>query len=198
MDHAATVGIVLAGGASTRMGAPKALLPCPDGTALADMQCKTLLAAGCDDVVVILGADAEHIQNHLACHCVVNPDWETGRITSIQCGLSYYPGTKTYVILPVDTIGIASETLQSLLRHPSDAPFIRPTHKSSAGHVLRISNEGSDILLDLPASKTEGTGVNVMECLRGQTEFLEVTDASILNNINTQEAWQDWLAKNCT
>jgi molybdenum cofactor cytidylyltransferase len=62
MQHAAmrTAGVVLAAGASVRMGTPKQLLPLDGGTLLG-----TVLAAArgarLDEVVLVLGAEAERI-----------------------------------------------------------------------------------------------------------------------------------------
>src|SRR5687768_18111215 len=56
-------GIVLAGGKSSRMGSPKALLPIGSaGENFLDRVTGTLLAAGVHDVVVVVGADAAAIR----------------------------------------------------------------------------------------------------------------------------------------
>ena len=56
-------GIVLAGGKSSRMGRPKALLPIRSSAdTFFDRVTGTLLEAGLRDVVVVVGADADAIR----------------------------------------------------------------------------------------------------------------------------------------
>ena len=50
-------GLILAGGASTRMGRPKALL-CIEGETFMARLVRLLAAAGCDPIAVVVGADA--------------------------------------------------------------------------------------------------------------------------------------------
>lgn len=56
-------GLVLAAGASERMGSPKALLEFPDGTSLLTRQVETLKEGGCTNIFVVVGTDAEKIKS---------------------------------------------------------------------------------------------------------------------------------------
>ncbi|WP_370871663.1 NTP transferase domain-containing protein, partial [Curtobacterium sp. A7_M15] len=51
--------MLLAAGAGTRMGRPKALVAAPDGTPWLRLGVDALLAGGCGRVVVVLGAAAD-------------------------------------------------------------------------------------------------------------------------------------------
>ena len=53
------VGLVLAAGAGSRMGQPKALVRAADGTPWLEQSISLLQSAGCDPVVVVLGAEAD-------------------------------------------------------------------------------------------------------------------------------------------
>lgn len=86
-----SAGIVLAAGASRRMGSPKQLLPVGAGgrTLL-----EVVVAAACDsrldDVVVVLGANAEAIRSAVAwgrARTVVNEEHAQGMSTSLQAGV---------------------------------------------------------------------------------------------------------------
>jgi molybdenum cofactor cytidylyltransferase len=79
--------VILAAGGSTRMGQPKALLPV-GGVSL--LRRAVAAAAGCDPVVVVLGAVADRVRpelDGLAVTAVENPDWDQGPGTSIRVGL---------------------------------------------------------------------------------------------------------------
>lgn len=80
--------ILLAAGASMRMGEPKQLLPF-QGASLLRRQAQTALGAS-DAAVVVLGANAEIIKNEIAdlpVQIAENADWQTGMSGSISCGL---------------------------------------------------------------------------------------------------------------
>ncbi len=85
--------IVLAAGASTRMGEPKQLLRY-EGETLLRRAVKTALHSACRPVVVVLGASAEVLRADLAheialpqTHIVVNQHWAEGMSSSIRCGI---------------------------------------------------------------------------------------------------------------
>ncbi len=81
--------ILLAAGASTRLGQPKQLLPFR-GRSLLRHAAETALATLCRPVVVVLGAGAESLQTELAGMPVVvavNSSWAEGMSSSLRAGL---------------------------------------------------------------------------------------------------------------
>jgi molybdenum cofactor cytidylyltransferase len=84
------IGIVLlAAGASSRMGAPKQLLKI-EGVSLIRRAAEHALASACRPLVVVLGANADLIAPELSgleITIVVNPDWMEGMSSSIRAGL---------------------------------------------------------------------------------------------------------------
>lgn len=80
--------ILLAAGASSRMGSPKALLPWR-GSTLAAWAIHELRAAGVETVVVVLGGRAEAVRRALRdepATLVFNARWAQGRATSLAAG----------------------------------------------------------------------------------------------------------------
>src|SRR6185369_16167688 len=75
-------GIVLAAGASSRMGRPKMLLPLAGGTLLSTVAA-ALLDAGLPSVVVVLGCDADNVRAAAGLpedprlRVVVNDEWRS-------------------------------------------------------------------------------------------------------------------------
>ena len=181
-----TAGLVLAAGASSRMGYPKALLPLPNGTPLAMHQMRLLRAAGCARVAVVLGSTADAIARKITDGEVVrNPDWERGRLTSVQAGLRALPGHRGYLILSVDTVGIQVETLARLLRpSPTPATALRPVHRGEPGRVLWIPAAFAAELLALP-----GPDVRLDHWLGDRATLVPVDDPAVLNNVNTPDDW---------
>lgn len=91
MKASSKIGIVvLAAGASARLGAPKQSL-CFENETLLRRAAKAALASNASFVVVVLGARAEVFKNdldNLAVEIVENQDWQTGMSGSIKTGLA--------------------------------------------------------------------------------------------------------------
>jgi CTP:molybdopterin cytidylyltransferase MocA len=84
-----TAAVVLAGGASVRLGEPKQMVRLA-GETLLERAVRTAREAGCLPVVVVLGADAEPI----AARCdlsdamvAINDAWSEGMASSIRLGV---------------------------------------------------------------------------------------------------------------
>lgn len=86
----ARIGIlILAAGASTRLGQPKQLLSY-QGKPLIRQMAEVAIASNCQQVGVVLGAYALAIEPHLSnlnLHIFYNENWSRGMASSIECGL---------------------------------------------------------------------------------------------------------------
>jgi CTP:molybdopterin cytidylyltransferase MocA len=182
-----TVGIVLAAGASQRMGTPKALLRGADGVPLAAKQAAVLCAGGCAAVAVVLGSRAEEIRPSLPKELAVveNPRWAQGRATSLQAGAGAFPAADGFLFLPVDAVGVKTETIRAILAAAGKEPVAiwRPVHEGKKGNLLWVPRGAIRALMQLPAA------ARVDEWARPLSLPLEMDDPAILRNVNTQEEW---------
>ena len=105
--------MVLAAGASTRMGTPKQLLEY-QGQTLIRRAVETAWASLCDPVVVVLGANAVAVGNELEVPVIVtrNREWETGMSSSVRAGL--------------EALLAADSTLDGAVMILCDQPFVTP------------------------------------------------------------------------
>ncbi len=88
MSEPDVAGLVLAAGAGSRFGRPKALVAL-DGELLVARAVQMLIAAGCTPVIAVLGAGADEVRATVDLpHVVVNPDWAQGMGSSLRCGLA--------------------------------------------------------------------------------------------------------------
>ena len=86
--------LLLAAGASNRMGQPKQLLKIKGTQTLLEHTLHTAKASNCHSVVVVLGANVLRIKKVLArgnspITTVFNKDWEQGMGSSLRTGLQY-------------------------------------------------------------------------------------------------------------
>lgn len=82
--------IILAAGASSRMGAPKQLLEFR-GETLLRRAVRAALETECRPVVVVLGANACLLKEEIdvkGAHAIVNQSWAEGMSSSVRCGLA--------------------------------------------------------------------------------------------------------------
>jgi molybdenum cofactor cytidylyltransferase len=82
--------IILAAGASSRMGTPKQILPYKNTTLIGNA-IQSALDSKCNSVVVVLGANADLIYPKIEINdrlkVVVNNNWNEGLSSSIKCGI---------------------------------------------------------------------------------------------------------------
>lgn len=113
--------VVLAAGASTRLGRPKQLLAYRGSTLLAHAAA-TALAARVGPVLVVLGAGETDLMRDkltaLDVEIVDNPDWKTGLSTSLRAGVAaaerLFPGVGALVIMTCDQPHVPPRILREL------------------------------------------------------------------------------------
>ena len=147
--------IVLAAGKSTRMGRPKALLPVDARDRFLTRIVRTLRAVPVDDVVVVLGYEAAVIEDHLAgsgvlVRTVVNPDYESGQLSSVLTGLRAVdrPGVTAMLLTLVDVPLVTAPTVRAVLERyrTSHAPIVRPVSGGRHGHPVLVDRSLFDAL----------------------------------------------------
>ena len=107
--------LILAAGASTRLGQPKQLLTI-QGKPLIQHTAAVAIASGCHPIGIVLGAYADTIEPYLTtlnCHIFDNKDWSTGMASSIRCGVR-------------NILRIAPE-LDAIVLMVCDQPFVSPS-----------------------------------------------------------------------
>jgi molybdenum cofactor cytidylyltransferase len=124
--------IILAAGASTRMGQPKQQLKFGDETLL-QRAVRTALDTMAASVIVVLGANAHEIQAELqqgSAVISVNPDWQEGMASSIRIGLQQLqkqlPEVENAIFMLCDQPFVSSALLNQLIQ----------THNEDKGGII--------------------------------------------------------------
>lgn len=151
--RARVTGIVLGAGEGRRMGRPKAVVEDADGTTWLTRTARALAAGGCDDLVVVVGAEHARARASYAgppASFVVAEDWATGMGASLRTGLAAVaagaPDTDVAMIMLVDLPDVGSEVVRRLVayaarvEHPA-AVLARATYDGRPGHPVLVGRD---------------------------------------------------------
>ena len=197
MKPPAIAGLILSGGASRRMGVPKALLEFQSETFLDRLI--RVFSAVCCRTIVVLGHGGERIEAGLTRSREVlfctNPDPDRGMLSSLQCGLiAVTPATDAVIFTPVDYPNIQQSTIgrlaQAFALH--GAPVTIPVHDGKRGHPVCISR---DVIAQLLALPTNAQARDVIRAYRPLTHLVEVNDPGILADIDFPEDYRNLTAR---
>ena len=186
--------ILLAAGESSRMGRQKALLPWRN-TTLLEYQLRSLLDAGVQQVVVVLGHDADRIKPIVeatdGASWALNPDYLQGKTTSLKTGVAALAIQQVSDVLLLNVDQPRNEdTVRTLLeRHLASSYRITiPTHGGKGGHPILIAAE---LLPELAEIEEESQGLKAVVRRHAEaTERFELDDPSVLLDLNTPEQYQ--------
>lgn len=128
-------GLLLAAGAGRRFGGPKALAEL-DGEPLVLRALRTLTAAGCHPVRVVVGAAGDQVRDLLPdpSQAITAADWQTGMGASLRAGLA--------------ALSAAPEPVSALV-HLVDLPWVGPdilarvAARAALGTVARAAYDGT-------------------------------------------------------
>ncbi len=188
--------LVLAGGASTRMGSPKALLPTPEGQPFIVRIIVTLVEAGLARAIVVTGLHHELIVDACASHpvaarvaqCVRNPDPARGQLSSLLVGMdaAVGPPTQGLLVTLVDVPMVSAGTVRQLLDvwERTRAPIVRPVIGSAHGHPVIFDRQ---VFAALRATPLDVGAKGVIRAYTDRIENVDVTDTGCLADIDTPD-----------
>lgn len=143
-------GIVLAGGAGTRFGGPKALARTADGTPWLARVTSALDAGGCDRVIVALGAEADAVQPLVppAVEVVVAADWRAGVSATLRAALVAAAGADAAVVATVDVPDLPSAAVRRVIGAVGDprTALAQAVYRGRPGHPVVIGSAHVDAL----------------------------------------------------
>jgi molybdenum cofactor cytidylyltransferase len=181
--------VILSGGASSRMGSPKALLPY-QGRPFLEHLLKITVHPEIGARRVVLGADAESIAKAIplkANEMIINSQWEKGQLSSIQAAVRKLPaGAEGMLLLLIDHPLISSVLVGELIAqfHKSKKPIVLPVYEGRRGHPVIFSASLYPELLRAPAE----TGARaVVWAHADEVEEVPTNEEGCVLNLNDPE-----------
>jgi CTP:molybdopterin cytidylyltransferase MocA len=147
MSGTAAIGMVLAAGAGSRFGMPKALARTDAGTPWLELACRALADGGCGEVIVVLGARADEARRLVPAYVrpVVAPEWRSGIAASLRTVLAAAgeTGADAAVVSLVDLPGLRPDAVRRVLGsvpRPDGArqALVRATYGGRPGHPVLV------------------------------------------------------------
>ena len=184
--------ILLAAGESARMGEPKPLLPWGERT-LIEYQLGELAGCGVDDIVVVLGHEAERVRPLAlagGARVVLNEAYRQGRASSLRAGARALQDDVDAVLIA----NVDQPRPRALLRHLLDAHgegsalITIPSFEGRRGHPTIVAGA---LLGELRAVEEESLGLRgLLERHGAAVREVSVPSPVVLLDLNTPEEYE--------
>jgi molybdenum cofactor cytidylyltransferase len=184
--------IVLAAGASRRMGQPKQLLTV-DGQAMVRRVAEAVCAAGLRQVIVVLGAQAQAVAGvlqGLPVDLVVNHAWQEGMSTSIRAGLdALRPEIDAALLVLADQPDLGPELLRILIDHyrATDALIVAPYYEGQRGNPVLFDRA---LFVELGGVEGDRGGRAIITHHEADLARVDVDDPAVVSDIDTLEDYK--------
>ena len=184
--------VILSGGASSRMGSPKALLPY-QGRPFLEHLIEVTQHPKIEARRVVLGAHAEPIAKaiHLnADEIVINEDWDSGQLSSIHAALRSLPdGTDGILLCLIDHPLISAELVGELVERffKTHKLIVLPLYEGRRGHPVIFS---SALYAELLAAPLETGARAVVWNHREDVEEVRTNEEGCVLNLNDPDAFE--------
>lgn len=175
------------------MGRTKALLPLPGGDTFLSRLEATLRAAGIEDILAVVGHDADAIISAAAgaalrLRFVRNPDPSRGQLSSLLAGLEALP-RGSVLVTPVDLPLVSPTTVRAVIDawSATGAPIVRPERAGRHGHPVIFAES---ILDELRRAELAMGARPIIQAHRADIVDVPVDDDGAFDDIDTPEEYE--------
>jgi molybdenum cofactor cytidylyltransferase len=182
--------VILSGGASSRMGSPKALYAY-QGRPFLEHLLEVTVHPQIGVRRVVLGAHAEPIAKTIALagdEIVINDDWESGQLSSMQSAIRSLPyGTDGFLLCLIDHPLISKSLVNELIEqfYATPGKIVLPVYEGRRGHPVIFPAGLYQELLQAPADK--GARAVVWAHAPGDVLELPTNEEGCVLNLNDPE-----------
>ena len=188
--------IILAAGMSTRFGGNKLLKKINDSTMIENVV-KSAVSSEADEVVVVLGYEAEKIKEVLkkfSCKFVYNPDYKSGQSSSVKVGVKFVMNyADAVMILPGDIALITPRSINLVIDEykRSKSPIVVASYQGRAGHPILFDRSLFNELMEI---NEETMGLKaVINRHKDVVKKVDVGSDEVLIDIDTEEDFKKYI-----
>lgn len=192
-------GIVLAAGNSSRMNDnfPKLTLPFRQKPLLW-WSLQSALKSNLKSVVLVVGANKnrilysiKNIGGESKFKIIENENWETGRSSSVVCGLGELPDEASHIMFlqgdqPLIGVNLINTVIEYVANNP-ESPMLFPTLKGKKANPVVFSKEG---LVELSKIEGDKSGFDLADIFQEKVVSFELEYESTQLNINTNSDYR--------
>ncbi len=174
------------------MGQLKQLLPF-DGQPMVRRVAEAVCAAGLDQTVVVVGAQADDVRLALAglpVEIIVNEAWATGMSSSLRAGLQALgPGIQAVLVVLADQPALTPALLRALVDRyrATRAPLVAPFCQGQRGNPVLFDRS---LFAELLAVEGDQGGREVILQHQEEMERIEVDDPAVILDIDTAQDYE--------
>lgn len=188
--------VVLAAGLSRRMGVQKLLLPFVGKTVVAHIV-DQIIDSAVDKVHVVVGHEGRRVARELSDRrvCIVtNPDYESGMLSSVRCGLAALDQQCRAVLVALgDQPSVTSKLIDLMIRSfaETEKKILVPFHNGRRGHPVLFSTDYRNEIL----TQYDDLGLRgLLQAHHEEVFELNVSSSSVLSDMDYPKDYQRELA----
>ena len=189
--------IVLAAGLSKRFGRNKLLEKIDDSTII-ERVVKSAVASKADEIIVILGHEAQMIKNALKdvkCRFIYNENYEIGQSSSVKVGVnSVMDHAEAILVLPGDVALISPEAINMVIEEyiKSRHLIVVASHRGKLGHPILFDRS---LFSQIMSINEETMGLkSVVNANRGLIRKVETGSDEILIDFDTEKDFKRYFS----
>ena len=199
LRSAVLAAVILAAGASTRMGSPKALLETPAGRPFAAALVRAFAAAGVSEIVLVTGADHERVRAAVLADAppvtprfARNPEPSRGQLSSLWVGMeaAVSEATEALLVTLVDVPMVQSATIVKVIEEwrRTRAPIVRPARGDRHGHPVMFDRA---VFAELRAAPLDQGAKTVVRAHAREIVDVPVSDEGSLIDVDTPQDYEE-------
>lgn len=186
--------VILAAGGSTRMrGDLKQLLPW-DGTTFVGNAIRVAKESQVTEIIVVTGHERERVEQAVSIfdgiRCVRNPDWASGRASSVRTGIGAINAKSSAAIfINADQPFLTADVLDTILNtfFEMGAPIVVPTYDGNTGSPVLFARE---LFGELSALQGEQGGRDILLKRTEALVTVEIGDERAALDLDTPEDYR--------
>ena len=192
--NSGVLGVLLAGGDSSRFGAENKLFVEIEGQSIIKMATQNLIDSGVESVKIVTGYQAERVEeelSHLDVEFLYNEDWKMGQSTSVRRGIDAILEENAVVFALGDMPFVKSSSVNELISvqmNKKVGDVFVAGYRGRRGNPVLFRTSVMEVLKE--GLRGDEGGNSILKDLG--MDLVETGDRGVLFDIDTEEDLEDY------